>query len=1178
MAGGRQSPEHELTTLDAEALDHLRGTLLGVVPETHVGRYRILRPLAAGGMGEVFLAEDPEHPGRPVAIKRLHRAMAKDPALLRMFQDEARIAVRLDHPNLVRAFASSGAIAPAGRFTPPITGPDSSGGGGPSPDPYLVMEYVEGPTVAQVLRLLRRRHRQVQGPRALRPPLAVQIAADAAAGLEFAHALLDPEGRAPLGVVHRDISPDNILLSLEGQAKVADFGVAKAKLRQTKTAAGQVKGKLPYMSPEQCLGGSVDPRSDVFSLGVVLYEMLLGTRPFSAPSAFLVMERITRAEVLPLTERDPQIDPALSAIVLRALAKKPSDRYGSAADFGEALEAWRSARGSPTPRAELAELAVLARPKERESKPPVGLPRTAPERTIATPSAILTSSAARHPPSRRTNLTADPTSFFGRERELARIHAVFGRGARLVTLWGPGGTGKTRVARRFGALFADQSLPFSGGVWFCDLTSATTWAEIVAAVASTLGVEGAAGARRQEAIDQLGYVLAERGHVLLILDNFEQLTADAAATVGRWLALAPEARFLVTSRELLRLGGEHPEELGPLPIDAEGRGSALQLFLDRVAAVRPGYELTPEDAPIVAELLRQLECIPLAIELAASRMALLSPAKILERLSQGLAVLSRSTRDASHRHATLAATIEWSWRLLDATEQSALIQCSVFRGGFTVEAAEAVLSLDRAGEGSSVLDVIQSLRDKSLLRSISANDGRLGLYEVVREFAEVRLKASGLMAAIELRHAHYYAGLARGFGTVTRSGSSLRRVEIERELPNLLVAHARVVALAAQEEPVIGAPASATAPLDACRLAAQIALATDPIIAFRGPFELHRSILEATIRPEILARLTALDPLLAAYLRIAVGRAILFEPVGGRLDEGIEQALDVARAAHDRNLEASVHAALGGAARMAGDVERAFREFGAALRAARELGDLEIEAEVEIGMAGVEADRAAPVAAREHYRRATELYRAIGDQRNEGRAIQNHGLTFVETGELDQATRMITEASELFTRIKDRGNRAITEGLLAVIEHIQNRQDVAILRYTPAIHGLLQSGYPYFAALYASSRGAALAHLDLIDEAERSFAEADRLFEGAPASSFTRAHEVLRGVLDLAHSRRAKAAGDSAGARAKHDAALARLAAIQAETAGADARKFVGPLGQAVRIGVFALQLELSTM
>lgn len=263
---------------------------------------------------------------------------------------------------------------------------------------------------------------------------------------------------------------------------------------------------------------------------------------------------------------------------------------------------------------------------------------------------------------------------------------------------------------------------------------------------------------------------------------------------------------------------------------------------------------------------------------------------------------------------------------------------------------------------------------------------------------------------------------------------------------------------------------------------------------------------------------------------------------------------------------------------MAGDIERAVREFGAALRAARELGDLEIEAEVEIGLAGVEADRAAPVAAREHYRRATELYRAIGDQRNEGRAIQNHGLTFIETGDLEEATRMITEASELFARIKDRGNRAITLGLLAVIEHIQNRQDVAILRYTPAIHGLLESGYPYFAALYASSRGAALAHLDLIDESERSFAEADRLFEGAPASSFTRAHEVLRGVLDLAHSRRAKAAGDLTGARAKHEAAEARLAAIQAETAGADARKFVGPLGQAVRIGVFALQLELSTM
>ena len=465
MAGARQAPEHELTTLDAEALDHLRGTLLGVVRETHVGGYRILRPWAAGGMGEVFLAEDPAQPGRLVAIKRLHRAMANDPALLRMFQDEARIAVRLDHPNLVRALAA--------------------GGGGPSPDPFLVMEYVEGPTVAQLLRLLRRRHRMGQGPRAIPPALAVRIAADAAAGLEFAHTLREPDGQALLGVVHRDISPDNILLSLEGLAKVADFGVAKAKLRQTKTAAGQVKGKLPYMSPEQCLGGSIDAKSDVFSLGVVLYEMLLGVRPFSAPSAFLVMERITRAEVLPLTERDTALDPALSVLVLRALAKKPSDRYASAAAFGEALESWLKGSKTPMPRSELAELARAARPSERQ--PPAGPPKTAPERTIATPSAIVTSSAARHPPSRRTNLTADPTHFCRRERELARIHAVFGRGARLVTLWGPGGTGKTRLARRFGALFADQNLPFSGGVWFCDLTSATSWAEIVAAVASTLG-------------------------------------------------------------------------------------------------------------------------------------------------------------------------------------------------------------------------------------------------------------------------------------------------------------------------------------------------------------------------------------------------------------------------------------------------------------------------------------------------------------------------------------------------------------------------------------------------------------------------------------------------------------------------------------------------------------------
>src|SRR5439155_21739470 len=198
--------------------------------------------------------------------------------------------------------------------------------------------------------------------------------------------------------------------------------------------------------------------------------------------------------------------------------------------------------------------------------------------------------------------------------------------------------------------------------------------------------------------------------MLLLLDNVEQLAARAAAVLERWLAMAPRARFVATSREVLRALQEHVYEVPPLKTPEEGddvrQSEAVMLFIDRAAAARPSVELTPADEQAVAEIVRQLDGMPLAIELAAARMAVLSASQLEQRLPRRFELLGTKSRDATARQATLRGAIDWSWQLLNAWEKSALGQLSVFRGGFSAEAAEAVLDLSGWSEAPDALTCI----------------------------------------------------------------------------------------------------------------------------------------------------------------------------------------------------------------------------------------------------------------------------------------------------------------------------------------------------------------------------------------------------------------------------------------------------------------------------------------
>ena len=325
----------------------------------------------------------------------------------------------------------------------------------------------------------------------------------------------------------------------------------------------------------------------------------------------------------------------------------------------------------------------------------------------------------------RTNFPIPVTPFLGRERELAEVVDLIGRpDVRLVTLTGPGGTGKTRLGSQAAGELADR---YSGGVWWVPLAPLRDPGLVLESASQAVG-----------ASDGLAEHIGDTT-MLILFDNFEQVV-DAAPDVAAVLGACPNLDVVVTSREPLHVAGEHEYQVPPMaPSDG------AELFLTRAHAVDPA--LQPSEA--VDAICARLDELPLAIELAAARVKLLSPEKMLERLERRLPILTGGARDLPERQRTLRATIEWSYELLTPDEQRLFARLSVFRGGATLEAIEAVAEAD--------LDTLQSLVDKSLVRRRA---DRFVMLETIREFAAEALEASGEADDLRRRHADFFVALA----------------------------------------------------------------------------------------------------------------------------------------------------------------------------------------------------------------------------------------------------------------------------------------------------------------------------------------------------------------------------------------------------------------------------------
>jgi predicted ATPase/DNA-binding SARP family transcriptional activator len=359
-----------------------------------------------------------------------------------------------------------------------------------------------------------------------------------------------------------------------------------------------------------------------------------------------------------------------------------------------------------------------------------------------------------------------PTATVGRRAELARLRALAGDPAvRLATVVGPPGVGKTRLAVELARSVAPE---LRDGAAFVSLAPLEAAEHVASTIARDLGVTLFPGEAVEEA---LARDLGER-ELVLVLDNFEHLL-DAAPLVAELLAAAPEVTVLATSREPLRIRAERLFRLDPLAV----QGPAVELFEAVAQARMPGFTLEEDDLPAAVEVCRRLDGLPLAIELAAGSLGLLSVGELAERLRRGVGTLGVGARDAPARQRTLAATLEWSYALLTPPEQSALAALAVFAGGCTTDAAEAVTG--------APLAVLETLVAKNLAVHQAA-EGRLGLLETVREFAAQRLAERHDAVGVRQRHCEYYLAFTeRARPEVDRTGSPALRAALDRELDNL---------------------------------------------------------------------------------------------------------------------------------------------------------------------------------------------------------------------------------------------------------------------------------------------------------------------------------------------------------------------------------------------------------
>lgn len=599
------------------------------------------------------------------------------------------------------------------------------------------------------------------------------------------------------------------------------------------------------------------------------------------------------------------------------------------------------------------------------------------------------------PASAPHNLPPQLTPFIGRTRELAALRALLTSGqTRQVTLTGAGGIGKSRLALEVAAGLREQ---FPQGLFFVALAQVTHPDQVAGAIARTLRLNGRGG---ESLVGRLRQHLRER-HLLLLLDNFEHVVS-AAPLLSDLLQAAPRLVVLVTSRELLRLYGEVEFPVPPLDLPqcrsgqtpgTVGSYDAVALFVQRARASRPDFQLTADNAAVIAELCHKTEGLPLAIELAAARSRILTPRSMLEQMPHRLTFLVGSTRDRPTRQQTLRATIEWSYQLLEEGERRLLHRLALFAGGATLSAIEEVCAL--AGEPPfATLDEVESLFAKSLLRRHESDEGepRFVMLATIREFALERLVASGEGQTLRDRHLAYFLTLAEAAEPEIWGPQQAEWLNLlAREYDNLRAA--LEWSLTPGRE-VLG-----------LRLAGALWW----FWLWRGPMDDGPTFLAALLAattgdPPTTVRTRALTT--AANLAVrqrALSRAVGFA----------DEALAACRKIHDQTGLVHALTARGEAAEAGGEDDDAERCYNEALRVARAIDDHRATALVLNSLGNRALNRGENARAAHHYQEALELFRRLGNQWCVSFQLRGIGISAMALEDYARAADTLDEALAL---------------------------------------------------------------------------------------------------------------------------------------------------------------------